>query len=235
MSPASLGALDPAHFISPMAVPGDGSTASMPHQAGCSTPDPCPSTVLLHRAVLLAVWHGPAAAGRGTWLGWVQCSPSHPGTPGSLSAPQLGGPCPPPPTPSVPDLGVSQPQGPSVPALALFIDRAGGCWAGTPPHSPSLARLSGCITSPSATHAPGSGTAAATCVPAVPTATSSWLKPLTPKAGLCPCLSQALRILAAPRPVPLVPQSPQCHSPGWCVPLQQSTAVVWEGCACSTP
>lgn len=104
--------------------------------------------------VLLAVWHSPAAAGRGTCLGWVQCSLSHPGTPGSLCAPQLGGPYPPPPIPSVPDLGVSQPQGPSVPALALFIDRAGGCWASTPPHSPSLARLSGCITSPSATHTP---------------------------------------------------------------------------------
>lgn len=54
----------------------------------------------------------------------------------------------------VPDLGVSQPQGPSVPDLALFIDRARGCWASTPHHGPSLAQLSGCITSPTATHMP---------------------------------------------------------------------------------
>lgn len=106
--------------------------------------------------VPLIMWHSPAAAGRDAWLGWVQCSLS----PLAIQAPQ--DPCllpswenPVPHLPSllpVPDLGVSQPQGPSVPALALLIDRPGGCWR--PPHGPSLARLSGCITSSTATHMP---------------------------------------------------------------------------------
>lgn len=159
---ATLGVLDLAHFISPIATPGDGSTASMPHQTGCSTLGPCPCT---GSAVPCCVprcscpmWHSPAAAGRGAWLGCVQCSLS----PLAIQAPQdprllhsWEGPVPH--LPSllpVPDLGVSRPQGPSVPALALLIDRAGGRWASTPRHGPSLARLSGCITSPTATRTP---------------------------------------------------------------------------------
>lgn len=162
MLPATLGVLDLAHFISPMATPGDGSTASMPHQTGCSILGPCPCT---GSAVPCCVprcscpmWHSPAAAGRGAWLGYVQCSLS----PLAIQAPQdprllhsWEGPVPH--LPSllpVPDLGVSRPQGPSVPALALLIDRAGGRWASTPRHGPSLARLSGCITSPTATRTP---------------------------------------------------------------------------------
>lgn len=123
---------------------------------------PVPAQVLLCHAVLpwcsCPMWHSPAAAGRGAWLGCVQWSLS----PLAIQAPQdprllhsWEGPVPH--LPSllpVPDLGVSRPQGPSVPAVALLIDRAGGRWASTPRHGPSLAQLSGCITSPTATRMP---------------------------------------------------------------------------------
>lgn len=103
--------------------------------------------------VLLAVWNSLAAAGRGAWLGCNAPCPHLPSRQPRIPVwedpvPHLPSLLP------VPDLGVSQPQGPSVPDLALLIDRAGGCWASTPHHGPSLAQLSGCITSPTATHTP---------------------------------------------------------------------------------
>lgn len=159
MLPATLGALDSTHFFLPMAVPGDGSTASTPHQAGCSTLGLCPSAgPAAPCRVPQCSWPcGTALQQHGEEPGWAGCS-----APCPIQAPQ--DPCllpsweaPVPHLPSllpVPDLGVSQPQGPSVPTLALLIDRAGGCWAGTPRHGPSLARLSGCITSPTATRTP---------------------------------------------------------------------------------
>lgn len=173
--------------------------------------------------VFLTMWHSPAAAEREAWLGWVQCCLS----PLAMQAPQdlcllpsREGPVPH--LPSllpVPDLGVSQPQGPSVPALALLIDRAGGCWAGAPRPQPfisSVVRLhhiTHCHT-----HAPGSGTAAATCVPAVPTATSlcghlRGLKPLTPKARLCPCPSHGTQDSGCPMSCPIGPPKPPVPFP----------------------
>lgn len=180
--------------------------------------------------VLLAVRHNPAAAGRGARPGWVQRSLAPLTVRAPLNTrllPDWGGPIPHLPSPlPAPDLGVSRPQGPSAPALALLIDRAGGCRAGTPRPRPFISSAVGLHhVSCRCTCAPGSQhRAAATCVPAVPTATlPAWpccpaatpmgLEPLVPQPrqavgqGLCPCPPVALEAVAAPRPAPLAPQS----------------------------
>ena len=174
---------------------------AVPRRSQPHTPVPCGT-------VLLAVRHNPAAAGRGARLGWVQCSLAPLTVRAPLNPhllPDWGGLIPRLPSRlPAPDLGVSRPQGPSVPALVLLIDRAGGRWAGTPCPRPFISSAVGlhhiscrCMRAPSSRHR-----AAATCVPAIPAATlPAW-----------PC-----RLAATPvGPEPLVPQPRQAAGQGLC-------------------
>lgn len=224
MSPATLGALDPTHFISPMAVPGDGSTASMPHQPGCSTPGPCPSTgPAAPCRVPQCSWPcGTALQQQGEEPGWAGCN-----APCPIQAPQ--DPCPlagralsPTSHPFCLCLTLVSPSPRAHQCLLWLCLLTGLAVAGPAPPPPPQPFISSAVglhhITQRHTHAPGSGTAAATCVPAVPTATSSCghlrrLKPLTPRPGCVPIFPMALRILAARCSVPLVPQSLSLQKP----------------------
>lgn len=191
------------------------------------------------------LWHGapgrtaqPCSSGERSLAGLGAMLPGptpRPGTPEPPSPPRLGGPCPPPPVPRLlsplpaPDLGVSRPQGPSAPALALLIDRAGGRRAGTPRPWPFISSAVGLHhISRRCTRVPGSRhRAAATCVPAVPTATfpaaplphpwgrSPW-SPSPPGSGAGAVLPspRGTRGSGCPTSCPIAPQSlGHCRAP----------------------
>lgn len=108
--------------------------------------------------VLLTMWHSPAAAGREAWLGWMQCSLS----PLAIQAPQdlcllpsWEGPVPH--LPSLllcPTLVSPSPRAHQCLLWLCLLTGLGAAGPAPPAHGPSLARLSGCITSPTAIHMP---------------------------------------------------------------------------------